>query len=247
MISALLLALGFELAPQPPVWNLIENERARVATLRHDPGMTISVGCQSHSLFVAISRLPPAEADYRRLDINVLNDVPTKSTWVVPENDRSVAVSMAPHVYARRLRTSRPLLIVVPQHEAHEAQRYELEMPTDAGPLEAVMTACDVPFADASDLSYDPTVSVVTWERPPKIVAPTSTLRSSRVDIIVECGVDVTGIPKDCVIVDERPARSGMGRAALESIRSGKIRQIDGAPFEPGARFRVGWNIRIEE
>ncbi|WP_295227322.1 hypothetical protein [uncultured Brevundimonas sp.] len=247
MIASLLLALGFELAPQPPVWNSIENERAHVATLRYDPSITISVGCQSHNLFVAISRLPAAGADYRRLDIGLSNDVATKSTWVVPQNDRSVAFSTAPHVYARRLRISRPLLIIVPQHGADEEQRYELEMPKDAGPLEAVMTACGVPFEDASDLTYDPTVSVVTWERPPRIVPPTSALRSSRVDITVECGVDVSGAPKDCVIVDERPARSGMGRAALESIRSGKIRQIDGVPFEPGTRFRVDWNIRLEE
>ncbi|GAW41816.1 hypothetical protein SH203_02226 [Brevundimonas sp. SH203] len=149
-------------------------------------------------------------------------------------------------MYARSLLNTPRLIIRAPGEGSAPARRYELQLPADSAPLAAVMTDCGVPLQSASDATYDPNISVVTWDRPPQMGVPSPMPSVTSADALIRCDVDAGGRPQNCVLLDEQPARSGFGRYALRAVRTGRVRQIDGGPIQPGATFTTRMTFNVQ-
>ncbi|WP_313014456.1 hypothetical protein [Brevundimonas sp.] len=249
MITGLLLALAQDSIAPGLAWTTGKQPNLSVAYIEYDVGLTLSAVCQSRSFTLALGGLPPARADasYRRLEVNLTDDTLRAGDWAVSSNgERSAALSTAPAVYARRLLKTPRLTVRVPGDDSTPARRYELDLPADPAPLAAVMTECAIPLESASDATYDPSISVITWDRPPQMGVPSPMPSVTSGNALIQCAVDARGRPQNCVLLDEQPARSGFGRYALQAVRTGRVRQIDGSPFEPGATFTTRMTFNVQ-
>lgn len=250
MIAALLYAVAQQAAASDLTWSSGKRGDLEAAYIEYDVGITLTIACQNRRFAFLIGGLPPApgETSYRKLDVNVPDDTLRSSDWAVsPNSDRTIATSTAAPIYARRLRATNTLIIRVPADGSTPARRYQLGLPSDHAPLDAVMTACSIPLENADDATYEPSVSAIIWERVPRITAPSSLPSASSVDVLIRCSVDNQGRPQNCSILDEQPARSGFGRYALDAVRTGRVRQIDGAPIKPGNSFTTRMTYRTVE
>ena len=247
MMWAFALALvAVQVAPEPPSWTVLPNDRDNAVALQFDVGIAILAACSESGLNVALVGLPqPTEGAYRKLDVSLGDGGLRSSHWTVGR-DRSVALAMAPQVYARHFRTADQFTVRVPGNSGEPARRYELTLPSDHQVLDDLLTRCDVALHDDSDATYDPTMSVIVWDRPPRPLPPDRLPRAGHAVVTVECAVSSNGRPRDCRVIDEQPRNSGFTDAALETVRGGRLRQIDGQPIQDGGVFRTRLTINVE-
>lgn len=250
MIAELLLALAQEAVVPDLAWTATKKDGLEAVYIEYDVGVTLSAICRDRTFILALGGLPPAVegAASRKLEINVRDDVLRSSDWnVAPNSNPSVALSTAPSIYARRLRSADTFTVRIPADGATPARRYQLALPSDHAALDAVMTSCGVPLENVADAAYDPGQSIIVWAQAPRITVPSPLPSVNSADVLVQCGVDGEGRPQDCAILDEQPARSGFGRHALQMVRTGRLRQIDGAPFQPGSTFATRMTYRVHD
>lgn len=248
MITALLLTLAQTAAPNL-AWSIAKRDSLSMAYIEYDVGVTVSAICRNRSFILSLTGLPtaPPDATYRKLEVNLSDDTLRSSDWVVsPIGERTTALSTAPAVYARRLLNTSQLTVRVPGEGSTPARRYELALPADPTPLTTVMTECGVPLQSASDMTYDPSVSAVVWDRPPQLGVPSPMPSVTSANVLIQCNVDSRGRPQNCILLDEQPTRSGFGRYALQAIRTGRLRQIDGRPIQAGGTFTTRMTFNVQ-
>ena len=240
---ALLVAAALQTS-EPPKWQAIQQENIQAAELAYDVGVSLTAICRDKGFMLAITGLPaPAEgASFRKLEMNVPADDLQISTWSLRG---PVALSTAPAVYALRLRATDHLTIRLPAESGQPPRRYELPLPSEHQSLDLTLEACGVPLEAESDITYDPTVSAVTWLVTPRIPPPDRLPRGGHADVLVECTVGANARPEDCRVIEEQPANSGFTRSVLSGVRSGRLGLIDGGPPPPGGVFRTRITINV--
>ncbi|WP_426018617.1 hypothetical protein [Brevundimonas sp. DWR2-3-1b1] len=240
MIAGLLLALAQEAAVSDLAWTATKKDGLEAASIEYDVGVTLSAACRNGRFVFALGGLPTTgtvEAT-RKLDVSLRDQTLVSSTWsVAPNSNGSVVLAAAPSIYARHLRSSESFTVRIPAEGDIRAQRYQLAIPRDHSPLDAVMRACDVALENAADAIYDPRPLNVVWAVPPRITPPPTLPSASYAEALIQCSVDERGKPEDCALLDENPARSGFDRHALGMITSGRVERIDGAPIQAGGVF----------
>ncbi len=244
MITSLLLAVAMQVGAAPS-WQSIDQEGIVATVLQYDIGIAVNLICRGHDLTLAITGLPPAPADAkaRRLELNVPGNDLRSSTWTVRAG---AAIAPAPAIYARRLRVLDNVTVRTPGSDSEPARRYELPLPADHSPLDRVLAACGVSLVSETDANFDPAMSSVTWTTPPRIIPPSRLRTGNHAEVTVECLVGTEGQPENCQIVNEQPENSGFARAALASIRTGRLGVLDGAPPPVGGKFRTRLTIDID-
>jgi len=231
-------------------WTTVQRGALKAASAEYDVGITLSAACRDSSFVVAIAGLPPVEgnAEYRKLDVSLRDNTLVSSNWnIAPNSSGSVVVSLAPSVYARRLRATDSFTIRIPAQGETPARRYQLALPSDHTALDAIMASCDVPFENPADAAYDPSETHIIWERTPRITIPSTLPSTDYAEVLVQCSVDGEGRPQDCAVLEERPARSGFARHAIQMVRTGKVRQINGEPIQAGSSFATVMTYRVQD
>lgn len=239
----LLAAAAFQ-ADAPVEWTALQQDNIQVAELAYDVGIDLAVICRDDQLIVAITGLPDPGpgAKFRKLEVNIPGAELQASTWRI---HGKATISLAPAVYARRLRTADHLTVRAPAEEGEPARRYELALPSDHLALDQTLEACDVPLVSETDLAYDPTISAVTWATSPRITPPNRLPPGGYAEVVLECTVGARGRPENCRAIREEPADSGFVRAALLGIRTGRLGLIDGGQPPVGGVFRTRLTINV--
>lgn len=249
MIATALLAL-VQAASADLAWTSVQRDGLKAASIDYDVGITLSAVCRNRSFVLAVAGLPSATgtAEYRKLDVSLRDGALVSSHWnIAPNSNGSVALSLAPSVYARRLRLTDSFTIRIPAEGETPARRYQLTLPSDHAALDAVMADCDVPFENPADAAYNPSETSIVWERTPRVTVPSPLPSVANAEVLVQCSVDREGRPQDCAILEEQPARSGFARHALQMVRTGRLRQIDGAPIQSGSAFATRMTFSVQD
>lgn len=226
LAAALALALIQTPPSQPaPEWVAAGDDETVAAVLAFDHGLSLIVLCRAERLETRIGGLPASAGDIRRLQINVPDSELRDSTWIVGA-DQTTALSIAPGVYARRLRQLDNLNVRIPADGDVRAVRYELPLPAAHEPLDAVLNACGAPLEKADDAEFEPELSMITWASPPMAQYPTNA-RADSARVRLGCEVQPDGSLSDCRILDETPRHQGFGRASLQAARGARVARVD--------------------
>jgi len=80
-----------------------------------------------------------------------------------------------------------------------------------------------------------------SWRIPPRIGVSDFPQRALNAGVsggaIVQCNASAEGVPQNCIVLDEQPARMGFGEAAVRIVQRGRLKKS--GDWLPGARFTV--------
>ncbi len=223
--------------PAGPEWISAEDEDVNAAVLMYGGGLSLSVLCRDERLSFLIGGLTPSDQETRTLQVNAPSDDLQNSTWIVG-SDLTTAISVAPAVYARRLRSVHTLTVRIPGGAGTPGRRYELPIPSSHETLDAVLTGCAVPVERVEDAIFDPELPTIRWIRLPTPNYPDAGQRSSSAAVTLDCLSRVDGTLTDCEIVTEEPPHQGFGAAALASVRAARLGALGGRPLTTERRFK---------
>lgn len=212
-----------------PEWIAAEGDDTTGAVLSYAGGMSLSILCRDDRIMFLIGGLTAAGSETRVLQLNAPGDALRNSTWIVG-SDGTTAISTAPGFYARRLRTINQLTVRIPSAGNAAGRRYQFLLPETHEPLDTALQHCKEPLTRDSDLTFDPEMPVIVWERRPFPEFPTTTQWSDG-SVALKCTAQPDGSVTDCEITTEDPRLAGFGPAALAAARNARLRQIDGAPI----------------
>lgn len=235
-------------------WERIESRGASTAVLVFDNGLSIGVRCErGRSLSAMIAGLPEVEppADRplrRRIHTSWGRDdyIASGEWWVTVQT--SVALADAPAPLARGLRKGGELNIVLPEGgENGRNLRYVMTVPESTAVLDGVLEECGRPLVDPHD-ALIPTdgrslPEGIYWRvapRPDYPVGAAFTSGLARLTCLTETG----GRLVECVVESEFPAGVGIGRAALEGVRRGRVGVV-GEPEAPVPVVRTSFIVRF--
>jgi TonB family protein len=199
--------------------------------------------CRDERLETRIGGLPASAGDIRRLQINVPGSDLRDSTWIVGA-DQTTALSVAPDIYARRLRDGGKLIVRVPKEGDNRAVRYELLLPEAHESLDTVLTACGAPLERAEDADFEPEAPMITWASLPTPQYPTQA-SSLAARVKLGCEVDPGGELSDCRILEESPRMQGFGRAAVQAARRARVARVDDQEVTESRSITFNISFRI--
>lgn len=233
-------------------WDLVRDDRQRaiMAYIVFDVGVTISVRCVDGAYDAVVGGLPPGgDRETRPLELTFRDDA---SAWDVAWNvavDDTMALSPLPAMLAREMREGGRLQIRVPDGGPNgRAIRYDLELPTSSEAVDATLSACGKPLVDPRDAELaaaneDGLPEGLRWRERPRPRWPVEPDGFSKGFAVVSCLTSPDGSVRDCVIESEHPREAHFGDAVVRSLRSARLEPIDGYGPTPVRRFYFRTNF----
>lgn len=235
-------------------WERIESRGASTAVLVFDNGLSIGVRCErGRTLSAMIAGLPEVEPPTdrplrRRIQTSWGRDdyIASGDWWVTVQT--SIALADAPARLARGLRKGGELNIVLPEGgENGRNLRYVMAVPESTAVLDGVLEECGRPLVDPHDAlipsGANSLPAGINWRvrlRPEYPIGAAYTGGLAR----LTCLTQPDGRLAECVVESEFPAGAGFGRAALESVRRGRV-GIVGDPEAPVPVARTSFVVHF--
>ena len=242
-VLPILAIAGSALAQDQEDWQFHRDDREKVvaAFLPTTTGLAILVRCQRGALTAFVAGLPEDKSETRTIGLAVGDEELRDATWTSGSEGTS-AFSDLPAPFARSLREGGQVQMRVPgAAEDGRAVRYVLDLPPSTEAIDQTLTACDRPLVDPRDAELDavgenglPTDLV--WDERPRSRFPNT--RYARGLAVLSCIAAEDGRARDCVIETEHPHDGRFGQAALESMKTARLknRLNPDAPIPP-SRF----------
>lgn len=235
----------FSHAAQAQSWVSVpsDNPQTLIATALWGDQTRIVARCDAGKLTAFVSRAASLPGAVVFVLTQRRPDDPSGTWWRMSQDGLSI-VARQPVGFVRDLHKGGILDIVVKSRDAEDWET-TLELPSEPGPLTAVMEACAVNIAEP------PKAPSVSWRSPPRPTEqdfPGAALSPGLSGVAaVSCVVTPDGVPTDCIVIDEAPLGYGFGYNAAKIVERGRL-NVDAAALalsEP-IYFQVTVPFRLE-
>ena len=239
LAAAMLAFLASSAAAQDDGWDMTRIENGLVASIEYASGQTFMVSCRGRQLDVVMGGVAvDSEGKTRWLEWSTAAGKPRQS-WINVQGRPLITAARPVHV-ARLLKQGGVLSVrLLPTEQVRQVHQYDLPLPTNAGGIDQVLSACQVRVDDPRDdlIEIEP-----PFERPGVLTNiqrkmarpnyPPSAMSAGAGEVLFSCVVAEDGAMRDCRIERETPPGVGFGAATLAALPAARLHL--GPGVEPG-------------
>lgn len=231
VIMALAAAVaGSAQAQDVPQWSLVDRDGVTLAHTQLQSRAAIVVRCAAGQLSVLMAGVP---APTDRMSVTTILDGAkdlTGNWWLA--DDGAMLMARRPARYARALASANAVSLMA--RSEGPPWVVEASLPADRAPIDAVLTACDMPLSDPRDtmgLADSDTPAIppagLRWERQPAPRYPDRAISKGLTQgtVVMTCITGPAGALRECRAESELPGGGNFGAEAVRAANDARLRQ----------------------